>query len=1443
MSLAEVYRQGTQLHSRGRFSLDESRARDKMARFQLSDPEHFLLLLAQACVASGGHRLDISILEQTFSVIGLGMQLSSERMQRLDDFLFDLSSSTVAYHLLAVALGAVEEIASEPVEVNYEDGSLVLQFRTEHRFFNLKTLLAERFRHYPLTWQLDGEQQQTQELGSHPVFEWHQEDHSEITLVRYGVVVSVKRPKLNYNFRTVARDDDLAMDASYSEVIENEHYELLLARLQGQALSLLAEEVSEHPPDGPRVPEFRQLLLKPPGEPVNSALRRAPLFPLAQKEGFTDHLTLEQVVKQTGELQFSAIRFSLEVEQLVVWADKFEVLSILYDLFGENRLKNAEPDYRQLVKVKENYDRWLSSPRPLELPPGGYHFDRSHSGSGWKARLGLQSSASFSVSRLNVHYQGRFLATEDLLDTPPGSLAVVDFQEVDLLEDWTGATGAKYRAALESIRKKIQALFDKLKFKQEDLNPTLEAYLWREVGRRNPVPPVVDHSELLLPVRPDGIRCLVDLGPREKIHLIESTELCSKIPQTALPRTLVLSNPAKQESLTKILGEKKVVDFREEALRLSELEEALRKPWFLPPLRAGHPKMSTDLQGPGWHARVGLVPDSSNTRLRVTLLRGRAEIEVTALVCTKVCGGSALLVSDLFELSCDWRKVKRNRQAKKVLAQFRKQLSEFESGLLDCSSVPLSVRRELLLTQPERFEEFADTPLFSSNSHRDRLLSLNQLRKDLNEHGHLLQGSPGVQFTARVMLSNRISELEKSLLSRMLKAPLALLDGDKLVQKEQRRATFFGIEPLPEIKVRQYPENRYQDPAHFCPGLWRRNLKSARGELVIRPLHFLKNQGQVDLYLQGRYVSRRTDVFPGSWRAAVESDLFQLNDTCSDVEIPEAFWSALREELASVYAQGLLALLRSGDLEARIWVWRSMIGLEQSESVRNSLLSYQGLQLQGGQETTLGEFLADRRSLPYVIAEDFPRNFESSQQVLRIPQACKDGVLALAGLPGRCMLRKLREEQAKAEWRLSIPEQAPQGAFRQAFKLGSLQAEIVLLSERRAILFDDSGKPELEYLWSSLPARVLISGLKTPTRGSGGHLGALEAQQRVLLENWTAETYLNWLMDLDQRGFSEGERRLAVKALASLKWELSDLSPCPFARLAHKLWRLPLFLRVDGSRQCGASLLMRFRELETPILVTEHCGKGPPSALVVERNSPAHDILETIFEDNGIQWYHNPVQFRLQKARQTASRLISWGLTSPRSSKDSTKEAVTGSAESDLAAETQQPPVTPEERFLAQLHQELLEITGEGAPNLEYLEQTEIKSWPLGPPVYLNHRRENENEERRITRLFKVGKSLPLLNGISKLVLGPVVGGQTRFNRLHRSVRWLCENHHDSPQKRVGRILLVLYWLSLIQQAEGKFSDASTKEGFPLENKRLLREKFINKLTERSLGIFGGAES
>ncbi|MFN8607605.1 MAG: hypothetical protein U0931_08740 [Vulcanimicrobiota bacterium] len=111
-----------QLQSSGAFTVDLSRAKDKLARFQFEDPFYYILKLVQAAVAGGGQEFSVSSGTADVAVAFLGLGFSRVQMENLFYSLVGESESPPALRHFAMGINAAVSTRASEIMVQTFDG-------------------------------------------------------------------------------------------------------------------------------------------------------------------------------------------------------------------------------------------------------------------------------------------------------------------------------------------------------------------------------------------------------------------------------------------------------------------------------------------------------------------------------------------------------------------------------------------------------------------------------------------------------------------------------------------------------------------------------------------------------------------------------------------------------------------------------------------------------------------------------------------------------------------------------------------------------------------------------------------------------------------------------------------------------------------------------------------------------------------------------------------------------------------------------------------------------------------------------------------------------------------------------------------------------------------------------------------------------------------------
>ena len=123
--ILEELRQEGQVDSTGRFTLDAARAREKMKRYQLPDPHHYVLRVVQAAVASGASRIDLEVDADDCWIRFDARPPGPAELAGLFDNLFRSARDPASRALRALAIGLNSALALDPawIRLDSQDGA------------------------------------------------------------------------------------------------------------------------------------------------------------------------------------------------------------------------------------------------------------------------------------------------------------------------------------------------------------------------------------------------------------------------------------------------------------------------------------------------------------------------------------------------------------------------------------------------------------------------------------------------------------------------------------------------------------------------------------------------------------------------------------------------------------------------------------------------------------------------------------------------------------------------------------------------------------------------------------------------------------------------------------------------------------------------------------------------------------------------------------------------------------------------------------------------------------------------------------------------------------------------------------------------------------------------------------------------------------------------
>ena len=523
MSLIERLRAEGELDSHGSFTLDWSKAREKMARFQLTDPRRYALEVVEAAVALGARSLEVEIAAGVEFRFG-GTPLPTEALQRLDDYLLSTPSTPEehAFRALAMALAALGTLKASKVRLETPAGRWIERTArgetsgsgsfSRHRLRVEGTrgwtwglgaspeekLLRAEACFAPIPLRVNGQDVRVPPHleglgaefleerggggflavvdpspaasvralvesmpGSHLGEVDLPENASTVTFLSRGVLVGWRVLTLPVPLKVLAWHDGLARNASHSDLVEDEAFAAVVRDLEGLALRG-ADRLARDLAAGKlgRQAEPARVLL------VDLVGRQKP--PLAQ--AFEEAPLLRD---QTGRpLSLAELETQREALKLVPYLDR--------------PLQESLPDLR-VVRVDHHAEKALLAARfGADAQDAQAHvlalLRRRRNQERWEAsprpaclppgewilrrpladppgEVGLSPLDTDAGSLLHVLYRGRLLESRDL----PGSLsyvAVLDFAELEVDDSFERALdSAPWRRALEALEREGQGLY------------------------------------------------------------------------------------------------------------------------------------------------------------------------------------------------------------------------------------------------------------------------------------------------------------------------------------------------------------------------------------------------------------------------------------------------------------------------------------------------------------------------------------------------------------------------------------------------------------------------------------------------------------------------------------------------------------------------------------------------------------------------------------------------------------------------------------------------------------------------------------------------------------------------------------------------------------------------------------------------------------------------
>lgn len=915
MSLIERLRgEGGRLDSRGSFTLDVKKAREKMARFQLTDPRRYILELVQAGVALGADAIHVTTGSDVEVRFG-GAPLPEDGLRRLDDFLLSAPQAPEEYALRAVAmaLAALGALQVRRVVVESAGGfqlartaegethgtvppgtnrilvegangwSLVLATPEEK-------LLDEETVWSPVPVRVNGRATLRPALATlgEPLREerdgvrylagvgraW---EHSAITLVSRGVVVGRRQLALPTPIQAVVWHDRLGRNASHSDVVEDARYDALLKSLKD-----LSERLFERlAADGPD--EAQPLL-------VLGLRQRAPKLspPLLAAKVLRDHrgqpLSLADLQEQRASLGVvpmadAPLKGDLEGLRVVVPQNETQ-RALLAAQFGKD-LQDAQAHVLRLLRRRRNMERYEASPRPAELPPGDWILRRKLP----NGEVGLSATNLDAGSVLHVLLRGKLLESRQVT-TPLSYDAVLDFAELEVDDEWSAARDTRaLRSALEKLEAEADALYAELARAGWTTEPA-RRHLLLALNRKSPPEPF--RSATVFRELGGGWTSVADLGQRlgskGLLRLVGSnvTGFPDGLPPKALPpHPFVVVSPD-EAALLATLFSGRTVSGQEELERLETVAERFRH--RRAPVLEDFDYVKVPL--PGLEGELGLCAGDGPGS--IALLREGVYLEDRSL---KATGPRfrAVVENPRLQPKTGWMSVETDKAWSEVVEAVRAAEGASRRPLVAAwaaGELPDSARRavlHVLALDPGLVEAAGERGLLPSS---EGLASLAAVQREVAEHGHVLEDAEARKVPGRLVLTS--ADEARKILPGLSARPAA-----PLVAAQTARARFMALKPGP-VRV----EGRKLVSRPF-----------GSGEIALHD----EGDGVVTVFHEGRRLCEVRDLLPPGVSMAVQDRAFQPNPTYDGVE---GDLSGLRAEVGPLVTLALSERPKPGSPEA-----------------------------------------------------------------------------------------------------------------------------------------------------------------------------------------------------------------------------------------------------------------------------------------------------------------------------------------------------------------------------------------------------------------------------------------------------------------------------------------------------------------------------------------------
>lgn len=606
-------RRGGELDSSGTFTLDRRKAQQKMREFQLVDPHHYILCLVQSGVALGARAIQVQADLSRVSVVLEGVELPAEFLEQPLSALF-ISQSRFeldGYRELAVGLNAI--LALSPKKLTLQSGATRLTMETGEPLTttvppqsDTRIEVEER-----LSWRLDTlkavfnpqdvpEVRALTERAFCPVplhvngtrlerpaplrracyqgngFElWLGGEAGHVAFVKHGIRVATRELPLRPPTPTGAVvADRLVMNASSTDVVEDEHYQAVLADLERACdaqVDVLCAEYAQGDADVRR--ELRPAVLAAlhaRKATLSGRMLAVPAFRLAQGEWVSLASLNQRATEKTPLLYLDAPPPSTVPEELLLVDAAGESLAILKAFLGNKRVKLAGDEVARALRRQENMRRWERQAQGVHVPADDYLLVVPFHDEGFSGELAVVSGGSMKA-RISFYQKGRSLAEEDV-ETGLSYRAAINHDGFVPTFTWDGIVhDERYRQALACLEtafaEACRRLAESLRPPHPDasvVRKVLVTWLTRVVAVQHrtldAIPPVV-RDYPLLPTASSRLASLDDLArDHDEFKRVFYAQDVAAGPQRD-HRQIVLASQATLKLLQGLWGPREVVDY------------------------------------------------------------------------------------------------------------------------------------------------------------------------------------------------------------------------------------------------------------------------------------------------------------------------------------------------------------------------------------------------------------------------------------------------------------------------------------------------------------------------------------------------------------------------------------------------------------------------------------------------------------------------------------------------------------------------------------------------------------------------------------------------------------------------------------------------------------------------------------------------------------------